>query len=110
MVKNYFYILLLLFFSASTEVFAQDNKQTKNLEASSEQLSFYPNPVTDGKIFISGRQSISKEVTISDVLGKIVIQNTLTTKELNISSLKPGIYMIKIKEAENTVTRKLIVR
>jgi hypothetical protein len=110
MVKNYFYIILLLFVVSSANVFAQENKQPKTQENSSEQLTFYPNPVTDGKIFISGRQSISKEVSISDVLGKVVIHNTLTTKELNISSLKPGVYMIKIKEAENTVIRKLIVR
>lgn len=110
MVKNYFHLMLLLTVFSCTSLFAQDIKQPKTQEVTSEQLSFYPNPVTDGKIFISGRQSLSKEVTISDVLGKIVIQNTLTTKELNISSLKPGVYMIKIKEAENTVIRKLIVR
>ena len=110
MVKNYFYIILFLFVVSSANVFAQENKQPKTQESTSEQITFYPNPVTDGKIYISGKQTLTKEVTIFDVLGKIVIQNTITSKELNISSLKPGIYMIKIKEAENTVTRKLIVR
>ena len=48
---------------------------------------------------------------ISDgfLLGKKVIDITLYTKELNISNLNPGVYIIKIKEGEASATRKLIV-
>jgi len=34
----------------------------------------------------------------------------LNSKELNISALSPGVYIIKIKEGESTATRKLIVK
>jgi hypothetical protein len=43
------------------------------------------------------------------VLGKKVIDDNLYTKELNISNLNPGVYIIKIKEGEASATRKLIV-
>lgn len=110
MIKNYFYIIIFFFIACSTDIFAQDNKQPRPQESISESLSFYPNPVTDGKIYISGKQSLTKEITINDVLGKIVLQTSITSRELNISSLKSGIYMIKIKEGDNSVIRKLIIR
>jgi hypothetical protein len=52
----------------------------------------------------------NKEVAIYDVLGKKVLQSTMTSKELNVSSLSPGVYIIKIKEGEATATRKLIIK
>jgi hypothetical protein len=106
MTKNYFYTLLLLFF-LSVSVSAQDNKPQPVVI---EGLSFYPNPVSNGKIYITSKSSLDKDIIIFDVLGKKVLQTTLNTKELNISSLSPGVYIIKIKEGEATATRKLIVK
>jgi hypothetical protein len=73
-------------------------------------LSFYPNPVNNGRIYITSKSTLDKEILIFDVLGKKVLQTTLTTKELNISNLSPGVYIIKIKEGDATATRKLIVK
>lgn len=104
MAKNYFYITLLLcLFSLS--VSAQEGKPQQN-----DALGFYPNPVSNGKIYITSKTTLEKEVLIFDVLGKKVFQTTTATKEINISSIPPGVYLIKIKEAETTATRKLIVR
>jgi Secretion system C-terminal sorting domain len=44
------------------------------------------------------------------VLGKKVLQTQLTSKELNVSSLSPGVYIIKVEEGDASATRKLIVR
>jgi hypothetical protein len=66
--------------------------------------------VSNGKIYITSKSSLDKDIIIFDVLGKKVLQTTLNTKELNISSLSPGVYIIKIKEGEATATRKLIVK
>lgn len=102
MAKNYF-ILSLLFCLFSFAVHAQDGRQQGD-------LSFYPNPVSNGKIYIISKSSADKEVIIFDVLGKKVLQTTLSSRELNVSSIPPGVYMIKITEEENTVTRKLIIK
>lgn len=110
MAKNYFYIILLSLCFFSAAVSAQESKQQPN--AGIEELSFYPNPVSNGKIFITSKSSQSKEIAIYDVLGKKVLQATLNVnvKELNIATLSPGVYIIKIKEGEATATRKLIVK
>lgn len=103
MVKNYFNIILL-FVAFSFSGFAQEGKQQ------GETLGFYPNPVSNGKIYITSKTSLDKEVLIFDVLGKKVLQTTISSRELNIASIPPGVYIIKITEAETTATRKLIVR
>lgn len=103
-----FIILVALFFSPSM-VLAQDGRTPKSGDTS-EQIGFYPNPVTDGKLFFTGKSSMSREITIFDILGKPVLQATISSKELNISSLQPGVYMIRIKEGDQHATRKLVVR
>lgn len=112
MAKNYFYIITLLVFFFSLSLSAQDIKQqTKQQETSViEGLSLYPNPVTNGKVYISTKNDLNKEVIIFDLLGKKVLQTLISSKELNVSSLNPGVYIIKINEENATATRKLIVR
>jgi len=112
MAKNYFYITLLLAFFFTVSSSAQDSKQSpKTRDAVSiEGLSLYPNPVTNGKVYITSKNDLEKEIIIFDVLGKKVLQAHLTTRELNIPDLTPGVYIIKISEQNNSATRKLIVR
>ncbi len=104
MTKKYFFIaaLLIAFFSFSAS--AQEGRQAI------DGLNLYPNPVSNGKIYITSKSLADKEVTIFDVLGKKVLQAVSNAKELNISSLSPGVYIIKIREGEATATRKLIVK
>ncbi len=110
MVKKYAYIILLFFFCFSYEGFSQDGKgATSRLETGIEGLSIYPNPTTSGKIFITSKASLDKKIEIYDVLGKKLIDILLTGKELNISALPNGVYILKIKENENSATRKLII-
>ncbi len=70
----------------------------------------YPNPVLNGKVYITSKNDLEKEIIIFDVLGKKVLQIHLTSKELSIPDLTPGVYIIKISEQGNSATRKLIVR
>lgn len=111
MTKNYFYIILFFLMISASSVVAQDGKsQSKSQENGIEGLSFYPNPATSGKIYITTKNNEDKQITIFDILGKKVIQTALSSKELNISSLSPGVYIIKIEEGDSSATRKLIVR
>jgi hypothetical protein len=112
MKKNYFYIITLLAFFFSLSLSAQEIKQQPRTQESTsiEGLSLYPNPVSNGKVNITSKNDADKEVIIFDILGKKVLQTMLSSRELNISNLSPGVYIIKINEEEATATRKLIVR
>lgn len=106
MKKQYFYFIILLLSLSSVTGFAQAKSQDQPIEG----LNFYPNPVSNGKIYISSKSAMDKDITIFDVLGKKVLQATVTAKELSIATLSPGVYIIKIREGEATATRKLIVK
>jgi hypothetical protein len=111
MTKNYFYIILFFLCLITTSVLAQDGKQQSKVQENTiEGLNFYPNPVSTGKIYISSKSNEDKQITIFDVLGKKVLQTILSTRELSIASLSPGVYIIKIEEGNTSATRKLIVR
>ncbi|MBP6181336.1 T9SS type A sorting domain-containing protein [Flavobacterium sp.] len=112
MAKNYFYITILLVFFFSMSLTAQENKQQPKTQetASIEGLNLYPNPVSNGKVYISSKNDLDKEIIIFDVLGKKVLQTILSSRELNVSNLTSGVYIIKINENDASATRKLIVR
>jgi hypothetical protein len=99
--------LLLIVSSAK----AQDVKQQSKIQESTiEGLSLYPNPVTNGRVYIATKNDTEKEIQIFDVLGKKVFYTQLNSRELNLTSLSPGVYIIKIREEESSATRKLIIR
>jgi hypothetical protein len=66
--------------------------------------------VTNGKVYISSKNDLEKEIIIFDILGKKVLQLHLSSKELNVADLVPGVYIIKISEENASATRKLIIR
>ena len=112
MTKNYFYITLLLAFFFTLNAAAQDNKQQPKIQEnlSIEGLNLYPNPVSAGKVYITSKNDLEKEIIVFDILGKKVLQTKINTKELNVANLLPGVYIIRITEEETTSSRKLIVR
>lgn len=112
MKKNYFYTHILLFFFLAMSLAAQENKQQSRTQetVTIEDLSLYPNPVSNGKVYITTKNDSDKEILIFDVLGKKVLQTTLTSKELNVSNLPSGVYIIQINENDASATRKLIIR
>lgn len=111
MTKNYFYITLFFLFLSTSSVLAQDGKQQSKVQESTiEGLNIYPNPTNGDRVYITTKSNEDKQITIFDVLGKKVLQTVLSSKELNISSLSPGVYIIKIEEGDASTTRKLIIR
>jgi hypothetical protein len=112
MAKKYFYITLLLGFFFTVSLSAQEGKQQSKLQETKviEGLNMYPNPVSSGKVYITSKNDLDKDIIIFDVLGKKALQTTLNSKELNVSSLSSGVYIIKINEGDATATRKLIIK
>ena len=112
MKKNYTFIIVLLVALFSFSAQAQESKSSassKTQEPIIEGLTIYPNPTNSGKIYISTKSSLDKKVEIFNVLGKKVLETVITSKEVNVSNLTAGVYIIKIKEGEATATRKLII-
>lgn len=113
MKKNYSFILLLvLTFIATQYGFAQNNVNAATVQQNIEGLSIYPNPVNKGKTFIylTSKRNLTKKIEFFNVLGKKVYSIVLTGRQLNISNLSKGVYILKITENGVSETRKLVIR
>jgi len=97
---------LILFFCFSALAFGQDAKKNTDIEG----FKLYPNPVTNGKIQISTKLNAPKTILIFDVLGAKAMETKLIGKELDLSNLDAGIYVIRVFEKDKVATRKLIVK
>ena len=69
-------------------------------------LNVYPNPVTNGILNITTDNNDAKPVILLEVLGKEVINITVTDQPINVASFN----FIKITEAGKAATRKLVIK
>lgn len=70
----------------------------------------YPNPVANGKLFMTSSLNLNKKVEIYSLTGQQVFSKNLKTQQyLNISKLTKGIYFVKVEENGKIATRKLVV-
>jgi len=72
-------------------------------------LKVYPNPVKNGNLFITSDNNDTKSVAVYDVLGKQVMNTTVSNNPINVAHLNAGVYIVKITEAGKTATRKLVI-
>ncbi len=75
-----------------------------------EGFKMYPNPVSDGVLYMSSSNNANKQVDIYSISGQQVYRKKLQLQEsIDISNLNRGIYFVKIEEEGKIATRKLIV-
>jgi PKD repeat protein len=107
-------VKLISFNSCDTDTFAQIISPVGIDEYNSEQVSIYPNPVTDELVVRSSEFGDKSEIRIYNVLGKSVYLQRLTSNvqrvTISIADLCSGIYFLKINSGNFTVVRKLIVQ
>jgi len=80
-------------------------------------FSLYPNPTT-AQTFVSAIKCTVNQITMTDILGKVVMNQEFTDKAnahqfvfpINTSQLTKGVYLINISTKEGTVTKKLTVK
>jgi hypothetical protein len=101
---KHFYLLILLFTMGTA--FGQKTPDQADIEG----FKIYPNPVTSGTVYIVTAANKPKKIRIFDVLGTPVLETTIMGKELNLSGIKAGVYLIQVYENDNVATRKLIVK
>ncbi len=71
-------------------------------------IKLYPNPV-DSELFISSTSgSIIKEIIITDITGKIVLQQDSLNGALSVNDLKSGVYIISFVENGIKKTDKFV--
>ena len=73
-------------------------------------FNLYPNPSKDGFVNVISTKAGAIRATVFDVLGKQVLNGLVANNRLNVSALRTGIYIVKLKQNEASVTKKLIIQ
>jgi len=101
--KHLYLIVFFLFVSFS---YGQSTGNSGDIDG----FHMYPNPVTNGKVYISTTENDPKEILIYDVLGTLVLKTTILGKELRLTDLDAGVYVLRVFEKDKMATRKLIIK
>ncbi len=97
---------LVAFFFICSLSFGQDSKGNGAIDG----FKLYPNPTINGKVYINTSLNAAKKILIFDVLGGQVLETTILGKELNVSELDAGVYVLRVFEKDKVATRKLIIK
>ena len=79
------------------------------------EIKIYPNPVSNGKISIENTFQQGEEINlvIYDLLGRAMISSDFKANsnfiEVDVSSLKTGLFIIQLKSETGVLSHKLIV-
>lgn len=91
-------------------LFSYSKTVTANVRAATFIVTAYPNPVKDLLVVkIQGQLGTDATVAITDIAGKVIRTESMTTNELtiNMSGLAQGVYMVKYKDNKHSETIKL---
>ena len=107
-----FFLLIALVFFNTLHSGAQNSTIPTDISKNIEDLSIYPNPISNGSayIFIASKLNLDKKVEFYNVLGKQIFKTHITGKQLNISTMSKGVYILKITENNISETRKLVIK
>ena len=79
-------------------------------EMEKENISVYPNPATN-KFTVNLAGSEKASIEMFNLVGQRVYNGTATEKvEINVSNLRPGIYMLRVSQNGKVYTSKVVVK
>ncbi len=92
--------------------FTVGSGQGMTIQNKLENWNIYPNPTND-KFIIKGLSEGETQIIINDNVGKSVFNTTIPktgfiTKNIDISHLDNGIYIIQISNKTTTITKKIV--
>ncbi|WPR71979.1 T9SS type A sorting domain-containing protein [Flavobacterium sp. NG2] len=70
------------------------------------EFSVYPNPVSE--VLYIQTQEVLKSAQVIDASGKVVLTQNKPSESINVSSLKKGIYMLRLTSEKGVSTSKIV--
>ncbi len=72
------------------------------------QISIYPNPVQNVLYLENNSSYTINALKIYDVLGRLVLQDSNSTEQLDVSSLANGMLFVQLETDEGVITKKIL--
>lgn len=88
----------------------QDNINDTIANNEIEGFKLYPNPTYSDVVYITTKHNAVKDILVYDLFGEIVLRQQSSYKELDVSKLDAGVYIVKVNEQNKTISRKLVVK
>lgn len=75
-------------------------------------ITVYPNPVTDGQLFIHLQDNIQvNTISLYTVTGQLVFSTgSVKDRKIDLSMVKPGLYMLQIQTKTGSFNQKLVIQ
>ena len=73
------------------------------------EIRMYPNPNSTGQLQIASRSGAPLNAKIYDVLGKLVLNVMIEDQTVDVSRLNSGLYMVRLTQGQNSITKKLVI-
>ncbi|WP_027138894.1 T9SS type A sorting domain-containing protein [Gaetbulibacter saemankumensis] len=93
--------------------FSSGTLPTETFEVLKKEFKVFPNPLTKGnEISLSFGINTSVQIELYDITGKLMLKtftDNQNLKNINVSGLTNGMYMIKINSGNSSVIRKAVI-
>ncbi len=77
-------------------------------EVIKSQIFIYPNPTKDVLMLYNESESYIEAIKIYDVLGKLVLEQSNPSNQIDISNLSSGLLLVQIETDKGIVTKKVV--
>ncbi len=74
-----------------------------------KSLLLYPNPVKNGVLNVSSSIDSDINVTLFDITGKSILNSSIFNNQVDVKSVKSGIYFAKIRSGKTETVQKIII-
>ncbi len=89
------------------------SKTLSSNDFTANDLKLYPNPVTNGVLYLNKKSNDYNNLRVYDVSGKTILTRTLNSslnkEEINVSSLSQGLYFVEISRGNSRAVSKVII-
>lgn len=94
----------------SFKITSNDNLEVERYDKF--KVSLYPNPVKYGDVTIELPEAEEFSYELFDMSGKLVAKNSIKSNRTKVSTqdLSEGVYLLKVKNKQQTETKKLVVK
>lgn len=74
-----------------------------------KSLLLYPNPVKNGVLNMNSSINSDINVTLFDLTGKSILNSSIFNNQVDVKSLKSGVYFAKIRSGKTETVQKIII-
>jgi hypothetical protein len=79
-------------------------------EAFNRQTRVYPNPYSNGPLFIQSELDQPMQVRLLDLSGRVLVEKQLIDGQIDFSAQPAGLYFLQLEQAGRIAVKKLVIR